>query len=406
MGDVTWVAGGVMAGQRVAYLWVPYFAAAVARRADHTLGGRPLVLMDEQGRVLAADAEAAGAGVVPGMPERSALARCSHALCVPATRYPIWETQEALWEQIRSYAGRWQPDGLGRLYLDAAWAGSDLLGWCQAVAGVTRRLGWEPALGATASKFGAGVAGQVAGENTALLVTPAAQRTFLADQPMAALPLGADALLQLRYLGIRTLGQFACLPPAGVVTRFGPAGRTAQRWAQGLDDRPVIPPWEAPEVSTRIEFDAPLADRDRLLAVLVHHAGRMLAPLHERLQAAGRAVLAVTRIDGRVIPAGYTFPMPTAALERVRLGLAAALDRVAWDGQAAAEITLTLAGITDAPGPQLTLFDFDVDGRARLRATLDRLVARFGPDAFRLATLTDPHNPLPERRASWRKYDE
>jgi hypothetical protein len=68
------------------------------------------------------------------------------------------------------------------------------------------------------------------------------------------------------------------------------------------------------------------------------------------------------------------------------------------------EVTLTLAGITDAPGQQLTLFEAGESGgdsRARLTATLDRLAARFGADAFRLATLADPDHPLPERRAAF-----
>jgi hypothetical protein len=137
---------------------------------------------------------------------------------------------------------------------------------------------------------------------------------------------------------------------------------------------------------------------------LTRHAERLLAPLRERFQAASRVVLAATRLDGRVASASYTFALPTAAAGSVRLGLEAALDRVAWDGQPAVEIVLTLAGITDRPGQQLTLFDLNPDSRARLQTILNRLAARFGSDAFRLAALTDPDSPLPERRTSWRTF--
>ena len=75
-----------------------------------------------------------------------------------------------------------------------------------------------------------------------------------------------------------------------------------------------------------------------------------------------------------------------------------------WDGQGAAEITLTLAGITDAPAQQLTLFDPQDDDRARLSALLDRLAARFGADAFRLASLADPDHLLLERRAAFQPW--
>jgi nucleotidyltransferase/DNA polymerase involved in DNA repair len=221
---------------------------------------------------------------------------------------------------------------------------------------------------------------------------------------VTTLPLDSDVLTQLRHLGIRTLGQYARLPVAGVLSRFGSSGRTAQRWAQGLDDRPVVPPWEAPQVSTRAEFETPLADRERLLMVLMHRAGKLLSSLAGRLQAASRVTLEITRADGRFVPVSHAFPLPTAAAEPVRLAIGAALGRVAWEGQGATEITLTLAGITDAPGEQLALFDVEENSRSRLGVLLDRLATRFGPEAFQLATLTDPDNPLPERRAGLSRW--
>jgi nucleotidyltransferase/DNA polymerase involved in DNA repair len=249
---------------------LPYFGAAIARRAGGISDERPLALLDEEGSVLAADARATRAGILPGLSERQAVARCPHAVFHPAARYPLGEAQAALWQQVGLYTDRWQVDGLGNAYLDAWPAGPNekLLEWCQALADAVRGLGWEPALGATGSKFGATVAGRVAEEKTVLLVPPLAQRDFLASRPAAFLPLDADALLQLRHLGIRTLGQFASLPAMGVLARFGAEGRTAQRWALGLDDRPIIPAWEAPEMIARLEFEPPLAERDRLLAAL------------------------------------------------------------------------------------------------------------------------------------------
>ena len=404
-----------MAERQIAYLWAPYFGTAVARSVAPQLADRPLVLIDEHGRVLAGDAAAARVGVVPGLSDHQAAAHCPSALLTPAARFPIWEAQERFLDRIKPYTDRWQPDGLGRVYLDATAAApgdparveGELLKWCQALVTAVRRLGWQPALGATGSKFGASVAGQVASQNAALLLIPAAQRAFLADQPASLLPLDADALLQLRHLGIRTLGQYTRLPATGVLTRFGAAGRTAQRWAQGLDDRPVLPPWESAEVASRIEFEPPLADRERLLAALLARADKLLAPLRDRLQAVARLLLHVTRSDGRVVPVSHTLPLPTAALAPVRHALASLLARVTWDGEGAAEIVVTLAGITDAPSPQLTLFDLDGadDGnRARLTATLERLAARFGADAFRLASLVDPDHLLLERRAVFQPW--
>ena len=85
----------------------------------------------------------------------------------------------------------------------------------------------------------------------------------------------------------------------------------------------------------------------------------------------------------------------------MRLALASLLARMTWNRQGAAEIGLTLAGITDAPGQQLILFDVQDNSRARLTSLLDRLAARYGAEAFRLASLADPDHLLLERRAAF-----
>jgi hypothetical protein len=156
-----------MSGQQIACLWVPYLGARVARRAEQELGEGPLILIDEGGRVLAADARAAARGVAPGMGERQAVVRCPEARSAPAARYPIWEAQDALWEEVKRYAWRWQPAGLGCIYLETEErqaspsrqaAGSSglldrsplpfyLLDWCQALAGAVRQLGWAASSG-------------------------------------------------------------------------------------------------------------------------------------------------------------------------------------------------------------------------------------------------------------------
>jgi protein ImuB len=411
-----------MGEKPIAYLWLPYFGVTVARRVGGLSGAKPLVLLDEAGRVLAADARATQAGITPGLSERQAVARCPYALFNLAARYPLGEAQAALWQQVGHYTDRWQVDGLGNAYLDAGPAGpaEKLLDWCQALAGAIHQLGWEPMLGATGSKFGASIAGHVAREKRILLVPSPAQRTFLAQQPAAFLPLDADALIQLKHLGIHTLGQFASLPAVGILARFGAVGRTAQRWAQGLDDRPIIPAWEAPEVVTRLEFEPPLAERDRLLAALVRRARQLLTPLRERLQVVGRLRLVATRADGRVVAGGHIFPLPTAAAATVQLGLATALDRLTWAEQPATEITLILGDIRDQPAQQYALFDASLwpamedaagqpatarQNRVALRGVLDQLAARYGPNTFRMATLHNPDHPLPERRAGWRPFD-
>jgi len=417
---------GASQGRGVAYLVTPEFGAEVLQRYEPALCAGPWALLDDHGRVLALNALAARSGIAVGQTESQAMARCPAAGLRPANRYPIFELQAEFIARVALYAGRWQPAGLGCAYLQTEGPGindpagrDSLQDWCQALAVDMRKLGLTPSLGLTHSKFGAFVAGQAAGRDTMLLMGSAVERSFVATQPVTLLPLDAATLLQLRHLGIRSLGDYARLPAAGVLARFGEAGHTAQRWAQGHDERPVILPDELPQVASRIEFEAPLIDREILLGALLQRTGALLAPLHANLQAVGRLSLTILTAGRRIVPVTHIFQLPEPAHAvtmhgastpaPIRLALAAALDRAihqvaASDGEGVSEVTLTLGDISDAPAQQLSLFDEEPASRAELTALLDRLAARFGPHAFQMAVLTDPSHPLPERRASWKEF--
>ena len=352
--------------QRIAYLDASNLGAALAQRCEPGLAAQPLALLDERGQVLAVNDRATAAGIAIGQNERQAMARAPGLALRPADRYPIWETQGELLARVARYAGRWQPAGLGAAYLDLAGIGGDLTSWSQTliaeVGGAQPHgLGLACGLGLTSGKFSAQIAGQIATRTSPhavrLLTDPAAERAFVDPQPVTWLPLDADAVRHLLHLGVRTLGAYGRLPAAGVLARFGVVGRTAQRWAQGHDDRPVLLPAELPHITFRVEFDAPVAEREILLASLLRRAAPGLTQLQARLQAVGRLALTVTRADGRLLPSQHIFPQPTAALATIRSALNTLLERIAWRDAGASEMTLSLEAITDTPAQQLTLWE-------------------------------------------------
>ncbi len=161
-----------------------------------------------------------------------------------------------------------------------------------------------------------------------LVVVPGSSARFLAPFPLAALG-DADFAGLLERLGIHTLGDFANLPSADVLARFGPLGATRHALARGLDPAPVdlsVPP---PDLVERHEFDPPVtrvdtaacaatALADRLLAAL---ARRGLGCVRVRVEAEtehGEQLVRVWRHEGAL--------SATALAERVRWQLDAWLD--------------------------------------------------------------------------------
>jgi protein ImuB len=91
------------------------------------------------------------------------------------------------------------------------------------------------------------------------IVPPGGSRAFLAPLPVATLdrPDLADLLVRL---GLRTLGDLAALPPAGLAARFGPEGTRAARLSSGLDEHPRGARRPPPDLRVAAELDPP-ADR-------------------------------------------------------------------------------------------------------------------------------------------------
>jgi protein ImuB len=166
------------------------------------------------------------------------------------------------------------------------------------IAGAVTGGGFACQVGIADGLFAARLAAHAAAPVT---VIPTGQaREFLAPYPVSVLgseELGLDGgemAELLPRLGIATLGEFARLPAAQAVNRFGAAGGIAHRLARGLDPRPLVARPPAAGLSVSAEFDPPAE-----LAEPVVFAAKALAErMHDGL--AGRG-LACVRVQVQVI---------------------------------------------------------------------------------------------------------
>ena len=98
-------------------------------------------------------------------------------------------------------------------------------------------------------------------------------------------------LFTLRRWGLRTLGEFALLPPDEVTARLGTAGVDWQRLARGEDQRPLVPAVPEERFEQTLELEWPIEGLEPLSFVL----GRLMEPLSAHLERRdrGAAVLHV-----------------------------------------------------------------------------------------------------------------
>jgi nucleotidyltransferase/DNA polymerase involved in DNA repair len=410
----------------ILYCAIPHFAAALARRDDPSLAERPLVLIGPGGRVLGASAEATACGVATGLTARAAEVRCPEAQLLDVDLARVRDEFEILVQLLERTSHKVEPHGWGAVYADL----SDLAHGRKDAVEIGKRVGravrqelgqaLQPAVGWDSSKFTAQAAARRTRPGHLLVVDGPKEPTFLQPLPVTLLPLSADTLRRLGFLGLRTLGQYAALPPAAVGQQFGRAGQLAQRYAQGRDDRPVVPRSQAPRLTAACELETPLAERERLLVALKQLITPVLTELREKLQAPGRVRLRVDFDDGGTQERTHTFLFPTTNEAQVLQICGQMLDKMGWTAGAVA-LAVAMEQIQDAVVEQLSLFStlrqaqdvalrqaqgqVENERERKLREVQRYLADRFGASRLRRAILSQPGAPLPEWRVGWVEAD-
>jgi protein ImuB len=367
-------------------------------------------------RVVACSAAARQEGVRRGLRRREAQARCPDLRLVPADAGRDARAFEPVVAAVAAFTPRVEVVRPGVCALPTRgpsryFGGDEALAArvVAALAGdhdVDRRTRSAPLavdcrVGVADGRLAAGLAARRAGVEggPGWLVVPAgATAAFLAPFPVAALERPALADLLVR-LGIRTLGQFAALPSADVVARFGADGELAHRLARGLDERPLAGREPPPELVVQRELDPP-AERVDMAAFA---AKGMADELHERLAALG---LSCTRV---LVEAETEHGEHLARLWRHEGALTAAAmaERVRWQldgwlaGTAAeagptgglALLRLVPDEVGPATGRQLGFWGGVAAADERAARALARVQGMLGPDAVATPVLSGGRSP-------------
>ena len=226
-----------------------------------------------------------------------------------------------------------------------------------------------------------------------IVVDPEKSPAFLAPYPVGVLerPELADLLLRL---GIRTLGDFAALPPAQVASRFGPDGARAHRHARGLDERPVVARVRPLDLAAEIELDPPIVEVERAAFVAKTLADELHARLDGHDTGCSRVRVQVRTEQGEQLERVWRHDgeLTAAALAtRVRWQLAGWLDGPASNRPSAGIAWLRLIpdGILAGAGRQLDLWaDRSSARRVAAAAVMARLQGMLGPEAVGTAVVS------------------
>lgn len=386
-------------------------------------GDVPAALLGPDQRICAVSAAARQRGVHVEMTPQQARMRCPDLCLNPVDLARSQAAQTAFLQVLRQWGLPIETQSWGLAYIDLhelTRARSEVQPLGQELGrGLRQTLGpaLQPALGWDSSKFTARAAASVTPPGRMRLVDKPDERRFLAPLSIQLLPLPGEALQQLHWLGIHTLGQFAALPPTAVWQRLGKAGRAAQRWALGQDDRPIRNTESAAAEPVSIALEPPTGQLSPVLAALRHALKPRLEELAQRLEGCRRLYLQLHFANGIIQSIEIICVEPTSALDRLIVLIQARLESLNWPAPLA-EVTILQLESAELVLGQMTLFQalgpasdpLAADLSPTDRADCDEHTARwrrlhdkYGPVFYRGEIVQD-HHPADERRirlAAW-----
>ncbi|HWS36401.1 MAG TPA: DNA polymerase Y family protein [Actinoplanes sp.] len=383
-----WLCGGgaVEVGVRTLLVWCPDWPVVAAGIVGEAAVDAAVAVMFGN-RVLACSEAARREGVRRGLRRREAQGRCPRLVVVehdPGRDARAFEPVVAAVEEVVAGVEVLRPGvcavaarGPARYFGGEEAAAERIVEQVALVTAVECQIGIADGL------FAAGIAAR-----TGLVVPAGTSRDFLYRVPIESLeePQLTDLL---KRLGIRSLGDFAALPPGDVLTRFGFEGALAHRLASGADHRPLAVRRPPPDLAVEEIYDDVL-DRVDVAAF----AGRVLAErLHERLAAYG---LACTRLGIEAVTADGQELFRVWRHDGL-LSSAAIAERVRWQldgwltgarrGQAVqptaglVRLRLVPDGVLAHAGLQPGLWGEAGDDRERAHRAFSRVQGMLGPEA-------------------------
>jgi protein ImuB len=195
----------------------------------------------------------------------------------------------------------------------------------------------------------------------------------------------------LHRWGIRTVEEFAALPPDELAARFGPQGLAIHRLARGIDPRPLVADPGVPRFVQSMELEWPIEELEPLSFVLA----RLLDPLSTALERADKAGAAI-RLDLRLVNRTtharvLQLPAPMRDPRVLRTLLTLDLE----SHPPAAGIDVVTIEVDPAPSRivQFSLLERAIPPPETLATLTARLNALVGEDRCGSPLLLDSHRP-------------
>ncbi|MBV8800431.1 MAG: DNA polymerase IV [Alphaproteobacteria bacterium] len=377
-----------LAALSIAHLDCDAFYAAIEKRDDPSLAGKPVIIGGgKRGVVATACYIARTYGVRSAMPMFQALQLCPNPVILKPRMAKYVEVARDVRRLMRDITPLVEPLSLDEAYLDLS--GTERLHGAMPAKTlaalalrVEREIGITVSVGLSFNKFLAKLASDLDKPRGFAVIGRAEAKTFLRDKPVSFIR-GAGASLQGRLAkdGLTTIRQLQDASPRELAKRYGSTGLWLHRLVNAEDDRKVDPAGELKSISSETTFERNLtkiAELERILWLQCERVGA-------RAKASGlggrTVVLKLKTAAFRTRTRSVSLDAPTQLADRIFRVAREALRREA-DGTAFRLLGAGLQNICpETECDPIDLVDQEAAKRASAERAMDKVRAKFGEAA-------------------------
>lgn len=372
----------------IAHLDCDAFYAAIEKRDDPSLQGKPVIVGGETRGVAATACYIARTfGVRSAMPIFQAKKLCPHAVFIKPRIGYYADVARQIRAKMQALTPLVEPLSLDEAYLDLS--GTDRIHGMSPARTMARlareieqEIGITVSIGLSGNKFLAKLASEMDKPRGFAVIGMKNAAAFLRDKKVGIIR-GAGKVLetQLNRDGFMTIGDLQDADPRDLANRYGATGLWLARIARAEDSRAVDPGGEMKSISSETTFNTDLSAYTELEAVLWRQAERVSARAKAKGLAGRTVVLKLKTANFRLRTRSASLEAPTQLADRIFRTAKLALKREA-DGT---KFRLLGVGITNlGPASEAdpgSLIDPDNDKRAAAERAMDRIRAKFGGEA-------------------------
>jgi DNA polymerase-4 len=375
-----------MAVRTIMHIDLDTFFVSVEQVLDPELEGKPVVVggkPDRRGVVSTASYEARAFGIHSGMPLITAVRLCPQAIFVEGNFLKYREYSRSFMLILSNFCPFLEPMGLDEAYLDATGFESIHGSIHQMALNIKQRtnkeLGLHASIGIASCKVVAKIASDLSKPDGLIEVLPGEEQSFLAPLAINKLPgIGKKTAQVLKDMRVKTIGELSQISSANLKSYLGTTGEMLHRFANGIDDRPVLPPGEAKSISRERTFINDSRDIPFLEAILWSLSERVASDLRKQGKQAKRVIMKLRYADFSTITRSSTLPQATDADQVIFEAGQVLLERaLSADKQPVRLLGIGVSNLVE-PSRQLLMLNPPAERMEKLNKTIDRIRDKYG----------------------------